>query len=134
MLDDFFQDATLLGIACAMPCYQFCWLINQSFDTDFEMLMEIQVKGSGRNTDYFFPVYQFELPLNGGELLVYSIKSGKKRLLPELKNLDYICLIRGSASMSLSAQMLQELRRLPHITMAVRLQEAQLPSAQNLLV
>lgn len=134
MLEDFFQDATLLGIGCAMPCYQFCWLINQSFDMDFAMICEIEMKGSRNTPDYFFPLYRFELPLNGGELLIYSIKSGKKRLLPELKNLDYIWLIRGSASLSASGDFLKGLQKLPQVTLAVKLHAEQLPSVQNLLV
>lgn len=134
MLEDFFWDAALLGIATALPCYQFCWLINEAFDTDFEMMMEIEVKASGKNPDYFFPVYQYEVPLNGGEFLIYSLKAGKKRLLPELKNLDYIWLLRGSATTSIVDPMLDALRRLPQITLASRLRTEQLPSLQNLLV
>lgn len=134
MLEDFFFDATLIGIACSMPCYQFCWLVNESFGTDFEMVMEIEFKATCSSPDYFFPVYRYDLPLNGGELLIYSLKTGRKRLLPELKNLDYLWLIRGHASGASAESILAALQRLPQITLATRLRLEQLPSAKNLLV
>jgi len=134
MLEDFFLDAALLGIATALPCYQLCWLLNQTFDTDFEMLLELEIKGAGRTPGYFFPVYQYQLPLNGGEFLLYGIKSGKKRLLPELKNLDNIWLMKGVTATGQLENILSCLRRLPQITLATRLRSEQLPSLQHLLV
>jgi hypothetical protein len=142
MQQDFFEDACLIGISSPSPIYRLCWLINHSFDLEFvrepELDVCVKTRRIGWDTDeeidQYFPIYQYNVPLTGSRYLLYKLKVERDTLLPEVKNMDYLWMIRSSNPQVDADQFAGQLRRLPEIQMAQVLQPQQLKNRDYLLV
>ena len=94
MSDDFFEDTKILGIACSLKNYQFCWHIEKMIHIPFATSADLQIGMEKNKRAYSFTVYEFIHPLTSKEHFLYSNKHEGEFLLPELQHLDFIWLIR----------------------------------------
>lgn len=135
MQEDFFADTALIGIACALPAYRFCWLINQKLDMNFvrEPESDLISQTSGSKMQYF-PIFQYCLPLHGGKHSVYKLKSDKETLLPEIKQLDYLWMIQTTTPEADAELIIQHLRNMPDIQLAQILSPDKIKNLSHLLV
>jgi len=55
MQEDFFSDATLIGIVSPVPAYYFCWMLNEHFDMNFsrDAELDICVQSAPDQQNYF---------------------------------------------------------------------------------
>ncbi len=136
MQDDFFEDAALIGIATTLPAHRLCWLLNASFNLGFVRAVEMDVcLRSAREEDHqYFSVYQYVEPLNVGQHLLYRLRCGKQRLLPELKNLDFLWMVQSAQSETDAAIFTAHLRGMNEMQLANLLVPEDLKSRLNLLV
>lgn len=135
MQEEFFSDAALIGIASPAPAYRLCWMLNQYFDTEFARDTEHEIcMRDPKRGDHYFAVFQHAAPFNGSKHVLYSLKSDNKVLLPELKSLDYLWMIRGCDSASQAGTLAENLRRVSAVQMAALLERQQLKSIGNLIV
>ena len=133
--DEFFSDSALIGISCALPGYRFCWTVNNAFGFDFvrEPEFDVEYKPSRDNVHYF-SLYQFEAPHSSSRHLLYKLRSEKKSLLPEIKQLDYLWLIRGFTAEVDVLVITSGLKQLPDIQLAKSLDPASLTHLNHLLI
>jgi len=136
MQEDFFADSSLIGIASALPIYRFCWLLNNCFNINFTREPELDVKLPGKKDtpDHYFPVYQYTLPTGTHAHMLYSLKNNDKKLLPEVKQLDYLWMIQSSTPEKDAADFIKYLRTIPDVQLAQILQPSQLKNLNNLLI
>lgn len=90
--EEFFEDIQLLGIVCPSESYQFIWRIQEAFNYSFV-----------RNTDYdiyvdekTFRVYSYQQPERFLEHFIIGNRQGTNFLLSEIKNVDYIWMLKGN--------------------------------------
>src|SRR5690349_7150987 len=97
MHEEFFSDAALIGIVSPVPAYQFCWLLNQYFDTDFvrDVAHDIEMQVT-KDEKRYFAVYQYAAPSNGARYILYKLKNERQALLPEAKGLDYLWMVQST--------------------------------------
>ena len=135
MQEEFFSDATLIGIASPLPAYYFCWMLNQHFDMHFTREPELDIcVQTNKEQQNYFAIYQYCAPLNGARYLLYKLKSDKQTLLPEAKNLDYLWMIQSAAPGSHAQQITDFLRNLPDVQMAQVISPEKLKNLSNLLI
>ncbi len=136
MQTDFFADSALIGIGCAMPLYQFCWMLNRRFDINFVREPEMDVKMPAKKdiADTYFPVYQYVFPTGSYTYLLYNLKINTKSLLPEIKQLDYLWMIQSSTPAKDAASFIKYLRQIPEVLLAQVLEPGQLKNVDNLLL
>lgn len=135
MQEDFFADTALIGIASALPVYRFSWLLNRKFGLSFcrEADLDVMVR-SAKGQQYYFPVYQYCLPLNGYKHLLYRLKSDKETLLPEVKQLDYLWMIQSSTADQEASEIIQHLRNIGDVQLAQLLSHDRLKNLSSLLL
>lgn len=138
MQDDFFSDASLIGIVSAMPAYSFCLMLNQRFDLKFvrEYDMDICVKTNknGDTYEHFYAVYEYCAPLNGARNLLYKLKNEQQVLMPELKNMDYLWMINNACNGYPPSRFAEFLNQMPHVQMVKMLEPDSLKKRAHLLV
>jgi hypothetical protein len=136
MHEDFFTDTALIGISSALPLYRFCWLLNTYFGLNFtrEPEMDVKVPGKKNNPDLYFAVYQYVCPTGPYTDILYGLKANDKTLLPEVKQLDYLWMLRSASPQKDAATYINYLRTMPDVQLASVLQPAQLKNVNNLLV
>lgn len=135
MQEDFFADSALIGIVSALPAYRFSWLLNQKFGLKFAREAELDiVVQTGKGKQYYFPVYQHCMPLNGYKHLLYKLKADKENLLPEVKQLDYLWMIQSNDADADANEIIQHLRNIAEIQLAQALSHDRLKNLGSLLV
>ena len=139
MSKDFFEDCAMIGIAAAQPGYRLCWMLNNHFDINFvrdpEQNIHLQKKDKEKkDTDFYFPIYQYDLPNSCHKYLLYKLKDGSESLLPEAGQMDYLWMIQTANPEEDAYQIARELKNIPDVQLAQILAPKQLKSLNNLLV
>lgn len=134
MQEDFFAETAMIGIASSVPAYRLCWLLNERFGINFVRDPEQNISLRKKDNQYYFAVYQYELPNSCHKYLLYQLKNGKETLLPETKQLDFIWLLQTASPDEDAAEIAAILRSIPDIQLAQILSAEQLKSINNLLV
>lgn len=90
----FFQDARIIGMVAPLRDYSFIWNLNSQLGFNFRINnnLEIQLKRKGR--DYFFNVFEYKAPANELMHYIYNNQNDGEYLLPELKHLDFLWLLK----------------------------------------
>jgi hypothetical protein len=93
--NDFFENTHLLGIVAPIKDYHFCWQLNNILQFDFRNNTDIEIQLTKRSRQYYFSLYQYNIP--GTELnhYLYNNQFDGEYLLPEFKHLDFLWLVKG---------------------------------------
>jgi hypothetical protein len=139
MVEDFLEDTSLIGIVSAQPGYRMCWMINNHFEIDFtcdpDQSITLRKKDRKKTeSEYVFPVYQFDLPNSYYKYLLYKLKNGSESLLPESRQIDYLWLVQTGNSEDDANHIINELRSIPDIQLVLLLDKNELKNLDNLLV
>lgn len=133
--EDFFSDTALIGIGCALPGYRFCWTINNAFDYNFAREPESDVEYKpAKDQVHFFSLYQYTVPYSSCKHLLYKLRSEKKSLLPEIKQLDYLWLINSPTAEEEVAIISYHLKNIPEIQLAQIIEPDRLTNLNHLLL
>ena len=135
MQEEFFNDTALIGISSALPAYQLCWMLNATFDMKFVREPELDIVIQGRDgQEHSYSLYQYCVPLNGARYLLYKLKNDTNRLLPEMKNLDYLWLIQSTLPGQHAQTVTRYLKLMPEVEMAQLISPERIKNVNNLLV
>ena len=137
MEENFFSGTVLIGISSPTTVYRLCWLLNEHLGTNFVREPEgnhIILQSPKSDKQYFFPIYKYEMPMQGSKYCVYKLKSEEGLLLPELKQLDYLWLIESVTAEEEANLMVQHIKTLPDIDHAQILSPDKLKHLNHLLV
>jgi hypothetical protein len=134
LAEEFFEDTHLLGIVAPVKDYQFTWHINQRMGFKFRInnSLEIQLRKKERN--YFFSIYEYEVP---GCCLVHYLYHNQydgEYLLPEFKHLDFLWLVKGEEIDSNELSVLQQsIKLLPSVQLVNEMTHEKIKNKQHLI-
>lgn len=133
--EEFFSDTAMIGIGCPLQGHEFCWTINRRLDFNFVREPENDVEYKpAKDHAHFFSLYKYEEPLSTCMHLLYKLRSDKKSLLPEIKQLDYLWLIKDRMADALCGEITAELRDIPQIQLAQSIDPERLRNINHLLL
>jgi hypothetical protein len=133
--EEYFADARLVGIQCALAPHQLAWHINRQFLYDFRYQAgsEIMVTKKGRPLRY--SVYQYEETHLQITHLVYANQYDGEYLLPELKHFDYIWLLKGEhVTEQWIVLLLNELKTVEQVQMVMELSSEKIKNKTRLVL
>ncbi|MEN9952826.1 MAG: hypothetical protein RLZZ520_1094 [Bacteroidota bacterium] len=133
MSDNFFEDTRILGIACTLKNYQFCWHIDQLLQIPFQTSADLQIPMEKNRRSYSFTVYEFIHQLTQQEHFLYSNKHEGEFLLPELQHLDFIWLIRDPLhDAEAFSRIQQRIKEIPGVQLVTEVAHDKIKSKDNL--
>lgn len=91
----FFEETRLLGITAPLKNYQFCWQLNNYLGFHFRLNNEIEIHLKRKNRNYFFSIYESDVPNSSLVHYLYHNYFDGEYLLPEFKHIDYLWLMKG---------------------------------------
>jgi len=94
LAEAFFSDTRLLGIMAPIKNYQFCWQLNNLLNIDFRINHELEIRLKKKKRDYYFSVAEYHEPSGSLSHYLYNNKDEGEYLLPELKHLDFLWLMK----------------------------------------
>lgn len=136
MQEDFFEESAMIGIASSLPGHRLAWMINTRLALDFHRAGDMDVCLNAKSEEDFqhFAVYYFADAVSGTEHFLYRLRAEKKVLLPEIKNLDYLWLIRNACSHNDVDTYTRHLRAMSEVQLATILAAENLKNRAYLLV
>lgn len=134
LAEEFFEDTRLLGIVAPIKDYAFSWHLNQLLGFKFRInnSLEIQLKKKERN--YFFSIYEYEVP---GCCLVHYLYNNQydgEYLLPEFKHLDFLWLAKGEEMSEEETRNLQQsIKLLSPVQLVTEMTNEKIKNKQHLI-
>jgi hypothetical protein len=95
LAETFFRNTSLLGIVNASKDYEFCWQVNNRMQFDLRLNTSIEIQLHKKNRAYFFSVFEFIEPITATEHYVYNNKHAGEYLIPDLKHMDFLWLVKN---------------------------------------
>ena len=134
MVDEFFANARLLGIVAPIEQYRFCWHLNQMLNFNFRINNNIEIQLNKKARKYFFPIYEYGE--QGGTIkhYLYNNEDDGEYLLPELKHLDFLWLIKDDVMHDDDLGLLiSSIRTIPSLQLITELTNEKIKNKQHLI-
>jgi hypothetical protein len=134
MLEDFFENARLLGIVASLEQYRFCWHLNQILNFDFRINNSIEIHLNKKMRNYFFPVYQYGQQSGTIKHYLYNNEDDGEYLLPEFKHLDFLWLMKDDIMRDEEVNIfISSIKTIPSVQMVVELTNEKIKNKQHLI-
>lgn len=134
LTDEFFDGTRMLGIMAPVRDYQFCWQLNHLLGMDFRINTEIEIQLARKGRNYFFSVYEFPEPAGSLSHYIYNNQFDGEYLLPELRHLDFLWLMKGDVVSNERFQQLQEcLREMAGVQLVIELTHEKIRNKDHLV-
>lgn len=95
LVEDFFDSTHLIGIVSTARDYQVSWQINRHLFCDFRVNNSLEITLTKSHRSFHFTVFEFLEPTNSVSHYLYNNHCQAEFLLPELKNIDYVWMVKG---------------------------------------
>ncbi len=125
-------DFTLIGIICHHRDYRLCMALNKKLEINLSKEEEYTVFNNKRMEDQFFSFYEY-VNEEGDQYNLISNKSQKGYLIPEQNQIDFLFLLRYMRGPVDDAELIAQLKEIPVILGAYRLETGKLKSRENLV-
>lgn len=134
LADDFFAATQLISIVASEKDYQLCWQINQVLGFNFRVNNELEIKWTKNRKTFYCTVFEYSEPMKSTVHYLYNNHCNAEFLLPELKHIDFIWLIKGGYYQAdETSRLIERLRTVPGIQLATPLPPAAIRNKQNLI-
>jgi len=134
LAEAFFEETRLLGIVSTLKDYQFCWQLNNLLGMDFRVNHDIEIRLTKKRRNYFFSVFQYQLPLGSLNHYLYNNEFDGEYLLPEFKHLDYLWLMKDDVvDNGTVSQMISSIRSISGVQLVVELTNEKIKNKEHLV-
>ncbi len=134
LIEEFFESTCLLGIVAPVKDYLFSWNINQNIGYNFKINHQIEIQLKKKLRNYFFSIYEYQVP--GCQLVhyLYNNQDDGEYLLPEFKHLDFLWLAKGERMSSEEIKLLQQsIKLLPNVQLVTEMTNEKIKNKQFLI-
>ncbi len=134
LAEDFFEDTKLLGIMAPIKDYQLCWNLNNMMGMDFRINNDIEIQLTKKKRNYFFAVFEFLEPTGSLSHYVYNNRFDGEYLLPELRHLDFLWLMKGDLVTEESLlQTISNIKEITGVQLVVELTNEKIRNKEHLI-
>ena len=130
----FFDEIRILGIVSPMQDYMFSWTINKFLGMSFRINTSMEIQLRKKNRNYFFSIYDYQPPNRALIHYIYSNQYEGEYLLPELKHLDFLWLLKyDSVSDAELSELMQAIKKIPGVQLVTEMLPTKIRNKQHLL-
>lgn len=135
LAQEFFECTRLLGIVAPVKDYQFTWHINQILGFKFRINNHLEVQLRKKERNYFFSIYEYEVPACTMVHYLYNNQYDGEYLLPEFKHLDFLWLVKGEEMDEEELHtLLQSIKLLPGVQLVNEMTHEKIKNKQHLIL
>jgi hypothetical protein len=135
MVEEFFEHSRLLGIVAPLKDYTLIWNINQLLGYRFTLNNSLELQFNKRNRNYFFSIYEYQIPSSDMVHYLYNNQNDGEYLLPEFKHLDFLWLAKGEKINDFEMQKLQQsIKYLPSVQLVTEMTNEKIKNKQSLIL
>lgn len=126
-------DFELISIVSAERDYRLCWQLNKELGLDFTRQDEIPIHYQKKKKFAYFNLYYYEDELNWLQYYFINNKSQGESLIPELKQVDHLLLIKGSEAELVKDETIKCLKAMSQVQAILDTNPEHLRSKYNLI-
>ncbi len=135
LAQEFFECTRLLGIVAPVKDYQFTWHINQILGFKFRINNNLEVQLKKKERNYFFSIYEYEVPACTMVHYLYNNQYDGEYLLPEFKHLDFLWLVKGEEMEDEELHTMQQsIKSLPGVQLVNEMTHEKIKNKQHLIL
>ena len=108
------NNYTVLGIITALPEYILAHHINNTMRVDFIRYDDVEISSGKEN--HYFPWFYSYFDEFKTKLYLVNNSIPEKRLLPKLKNVDYLLIFESDFEQELEKIFIKKIREIPGVT------------------
>jgi hypothetical protein len=127
----FFENTSMIGITTTLKDYKLCWLLNNYLGLQFARSLREDFKLVKKGRTYFFSLFEYKNEYTHTEHYLYCNKYDGESLLPELKQMDFLWLLRNVNSTS---DYIKELNNIPQVQIAAAVRTEMINERLKLIV
>lgn len=131
---DFDYDFELIALVSSWRDYRLCWQINRVLHMEFSRKPDLEITDPKRRIHAQFPLFSYEDEINFLQYFLIGNKSFGVYLIPEMRQVDYLMMIRGDAAGATKHHVVLALKNTAGIEMLFEMNPAALRSRQNLIL
>lgn len=131
---DFDFEFTLICIISSLKDYRLCWAINRALNIQLARQDDVEISNEKKRQEAFFNLFRYEDEIDFLHYYFIANKAAGAFLLPELKRVDYLLMLRGDAAEDKKEEILRQLKKLAGIETLFAANPAELRSKENLIL
>ncbi|RYG53192.1 MAG: IPExxxVDY family protein [Chitinophagaceae bacterium] len=130
----FYDEIRILGIVSPMQDYMFSWAVNNHLGMNFRINTSMEIQLRKKNRNYFFSIYHYQPANRVLNHFIYSNQYEGEYLLPELKHLDYLWLLKNDTVNDTElSELMQAIKKIPGVQLVTEMQPDKIKNKQHLL-
>jgi len=135
LAEEFFEDSILLGIVASVKDYQFTWQLNKVLGFKFRLKNSLEIQLQKKNRQYFFSVYEYNVPSTTIIHYLYNNQFDGEYLLPEFKHLDFLWLIKGNGTaVDDQVEIIPSVKSVPGVQLVTEMTNEKIKHKQHLIL
>jgi hypothetical protein len=137
LTNDFFENTHLLGIVAPVKDYFLCWQLNNLMHFNFRNNAEMEIRLLKKGRNYYFSLYQYNVPTTERTHYIYNNQFDGEYLLPEFKHLDFLWLIKSDDDDQMELEAVQEIitqiKSIKHVQLVTILTNEKIKNKEHLI-
>lgn len=128
---EFDFDFLLFGIVSSEKPYRLAWQFNRLNPYQFERKDDYPIGLNGKTSE--FPLYAFTHEENHTSYFLLANRDEGTLLIPELRNFDYLMLVKGALGFFDEHKLKQDVKAIPTVQLIYPVNLDEVKSKQNLM-
>ena len=134
LLEDFFEATHLIGIVSSARDYQLFLQLNRDLHFNFRVNNSLEINLTKNQRAFYFSVFEFEEPTKSAAHYFYNNHCQAEFLLPELKNIDFLWLVKGDYyQLEDVKKLIEQLRQVELVQLVSLLDIREIKNKMNLI-
>lgn len=121
------------GIVTPLPEYRLCWNLNTVLGVEFYKTDDITITIPENHIRQNFSRFVFEEDITISTFWVLQNKNNGDYLLPEVKQSDYLLLVKGTYYTNKLKALEHQIRKIPEVQTTITLQPNKLKNKERLI-
>jgi hypothetical protein len=127
------KEFIVIGIACHLKEYKFCWLLNNTLEINLGRINDYHVKSGGKNeTKNIFPVFYYEEPSRQEQYFLIG-NHGESGSLIQRTEINYLLFIQDLAVRGGTASLLEKIKKTSQVLTAFQISMREIPAIDYIL-
>lgn len=128
------EDFVLWGLLTGFAGHRICWQLNKHLPLHFTRAEDICLEREAKAPDAYFSYYRFDDEENGILFELIGNKANGEFYMRELKNFDFLLMIKGELDFFEVADFAKTLKQLPAIQSAMPINLTKLKQLSHLIL
>lgn len=135
LAQEYFEDASLIGIQCPLEPHRMVWQINNRCQYNFEYQPASDINLTKKGSSFSYPVFMCQELRFAMQHIIYTNQQRGEYLLPELRHFDFIWMLKTDRPIfNLVSLLVEELKTIEKVQVAIQVDAEKIIRKKHLVL